>query len=100
MLLVPSLINRWYVLDLRPGARLAGALVDAGHDVFCLDWGVPEDEDRYLEWDDVVARLSAHGPARAARDRRAEARPPRLLHGRDAERHPRRARARHASARW
>lgn len=57
VLLVPSLINRWYVLDLRPGASLARALVDAGFDVFCLDWGVPEDEDRYLEWDTVVARL-------------------------------------------
>lgn len=58
VLLVPSLINRWHVLDLRPGASLAGALVDAGLDVFCLDWGVPEDEDRYLSWDDVLARLA------------------------------------------
>ena len=41
LLLVPSLINRWYVLDLRPGASLARALVDAGFDVYCLDWGVP-----------------------------------------------------------
>ncbi len=57
VLLVPSLINRWYVLDLRPGASVATALVDAGLDVFCLDWGVPNDEDRYLEWDDLVHRL-------------------------------------------
>ena len=57
LLLVPSLINRWYVLDLRPGASLARALVDAGFDVYCLDWGVPESEDRYLEWDAVVARV-------------------------------------------
>jgi len=57
VLLVPSLINRWYVLDLRPGASLCHALVEAGHDVFCLDWGVPEDEDRYLDWDRVVARV-------------------------------------------
>jgi polyhydroxyalkanoate synthase len=58
VLLVPSLINRWYVLDLRPGATLAGALADAGLDVYCLDWGVPNDEDRYLDWDALVARLS------------------------------------------
>jgi polyhydroxyalkanoate synthase len=25
--------------------------------VWCLDWGVAEDEDRYLSWDDVLARL-------------------------------------------
>ena len=58
VLLVPSLINRWYVLDLRPGASLARALVDAGLDVYCLDWGTPNDEDRYLEWDDVLRRLA------------------------------------------
>lgn len=55
--LVPSMINRWYVLDLRPGASLIHALVQGGFDVFCLDWGVPRDEDRYLSWDDVLARL-------------------------------------------
>jgi len=58
LLLVPSMINRWYVLDLRRGASMADALVRAGIDTFCLDWGVPEDEDRYLTWDDVIARLS------------------------------------------
>ena len=57
VLLVPSLINRWYVLDLRPGASMADALRRAGLDTFCLDWGAPEDEDRYLGWDDVVGRL-------------------------------------------
>ena len=57
ILLVPSLINRWYVLDLRPGASLVAALVGAGHDVFCLDWGVPEDEDRHRDWNDTLDRL-------------------------------------------
>lgn len=57
ILLVPSLINRWYVLDLRPGASLVEALVGAGIDVWLLDWGVPEAEDRYLDWDAVLRRL-------------------------------------------
>jgi polyhydroxyalkanoate synthase subunit PhaC len=57
ILLVPSVINRWYVLDLRPGASVVEALVDRGFDVFCLDWGVPEDEDRFLGWDDLLKRL-------------------------------------------
>lgn len=57
LLLVPSLINKWFVLDLRPGASLVDSLVSAGYDVFCLDWGIPEAEDRYLSWDDVLARL-------------------------------------------
>ncbi len=57
ILLVPSLINRWYVLDLRPGASLVEALVGAGFDVWLLDWGTPEVEDRYLDWDSVLKRL-------------------------------------------
>ena len=57
LLLIPSMINRWYVLDLRPGASLVEALVGAGIDVWCLDWGVPEAEDRYLDWEAVLARL-------------------------------------------
>jgi polyhydroxyalkanoate synthase subunit PhaC len=57
VLLVPSLINRWYVLDLRPGASLVEALVGAGFDVWLLDWGVPQAEARYLDWDGVLRRL-------------------------------------------
>jgi len=66
VLLVPSLINRWYVLDLRDGASLVQHLVGAGLDVYAIDWGDCRDEDRDLEWDNVVARL--------ARMRRAVAR--------------------------
>lgn len=58
VLLVPSMINRWYVIDLREGASLAAALAkDSPWDTFCFDWGIPEDEDRYVTWDDVLARL-------------------------------------------
>jgi polyhydroxyalkanoate synthase len=57
ILLVPSMINRWYVLDLRPEASLVKALTEAGFDTWCLDWGIPNDEDRYLTWDDVIGRL-------------------------------------------
>ena len=54
ILLVPSLINRHYVLDLRPGRSFVEFLVEHGHDVYLIDWGRPGDEDRYLEWDDIV----------------------------------------------
>lgn len=58
VLLVPSMINRWYVIDLREGASLAAALSHGTPwDTFCFDWGVPEDEDRYVTWDDVIAKL-------------------------------------------
>lgn len=56
VLLVPSLINRWYILDLRAGASVVAALAE--HlDVWLLDWGVPEDEDRYLEWDSILKKI-------------------------------------------
>lgn len=54
VLLVPSLINRHYVLDLRPGRSFVEFLVEHGHDVYMIDWGAPGDEDRHLEWDDIV----------------------------------------------
>jgi len=56
VLLVPSLINRWYVLDLGPGRSLIEWLVAQGHEVFCIDWGTPGAEDRYLTWDDIAGR--------------------------------------------
>jgi polyhydroxyalkanoate synthase len=58
LLVVPSMINRHYVVDLREGVSLVGALVERGIDTWCLDWGVPRDEDRYHGWDDVLARLA------------------------------------------
>ena len=54
ILLVPSLINRHYVLDLMPGKSFAEWLVARGHDVFVIDWGTPGDEDRHLTFDDIV----------------------------------------------
>jgi polyhydroxyalkanoate synthase len=53
VLMVPSLINRHYVLDLAPGRSLVEYLVGEGHDVYVIDWGRPGDEDRYLTFDDV-----------------------------------------------
>lgn len=56
ILLVPSLINRHYVLDLRPGKSMAEWLVARGHDVYCIDWGTPGPEDRYIDLETVVDR--------------------------------------------
>lgn len=67
ILLVPSLINRWYVLDLMPGKSFAEWLVDRGHDVFVIDWGTPGPEDRYLTFDDVCDRYLGRAIRRSAR---------------------------------
>ena len=56
VLLVPSLINRHYVLDLMPGKSFVETMVARGHDVFIIDWGTPGPEDRYLTFDDICDR--------------------------------------------
>jgi polyhydroxyalkanoate synthase len=42
VLVVPSLINRNYIMDLLPGHSLLEALKKAGLDVFLIDWGTPD----------------------------------------------------------
>ena len=39
--LVLPLINRSYILDLRPGASFVEFLLSEGFDVFLIDWGTP-----------------------------------------------------------
>jgi len=68
ILLVPSLINRHYVMDLVPGKSLAEWLVAQGHDVFCIDWGTPSDEDRFLTFDDICDKYLARALRIAAKD--------------------------------
>ncbi|HWO21591.1 MAG TPA: alpha/beta fold hydrolase [Kofleriaceae bacterium] len=68
ILLVPSLINRWYVLDLGPGRSFIEWLVAQGHEVLCIDWGTPGREDRYLTWDDIGGRYLGRAVRLAARD--------------------------------
>ena len=54
VLLVPSLINRHYVLDLLPGRSLVEHLAADNLDVWMIDWGRPRAEDRYVSFDDVL----------------------------------------------
>ncbi len=68
VLLVPSLINRHYVLDLMPGKSFAEYLVQRGHSVYAIDWGSPGDEDRYLSFDDVCDRYLGRAIRVAARE--------------------------------
>ncbi len=64
--LVPSLINRHYVLDLMPGKSFVEWLVARGHDVFCIDWGTPGPGDRWIDLDTIFDGYVRHA-ARAAR---------------------------------
>ncbi len=54
LLIVPSLINRYYLLDLVPGRSLIEYLVSRNLDVFVIDWGAPGPEDRGTTFDHYV----------------------------------------------
>jgi polyhydroxyalkanoate synthase len=54
ILMVYALINRPYVLDLLPGNSLIEYLVDEGFDVYLLDWGIPGDEDKDMDYENYV----------------------------------------------
>jgi Poly(3-hydroxyalkanoate) synthetase len=45
VLLVPSLINRSHIWDLRPGDSFVEGLLERGYDVFLIDWGVADERD-------------------------------------------------------
>ena len=67
ILMVPSLINRHYVLDLSPGKSFVEWLLAQGHDVFIIDWGTPGAEDRYLTFEDIVLRYIGRALDRTCR---------------------------------
>ena len=54
LLLVFALMNRPYVLDLRPGHSFVEFMVSQGYDVYLLDWGVPGPEDKNMKFDDYT----------------------------------------------
>jgi polyhydroxyalkanoate synthase len=54
LLLIFALMNRPFILDLRPGSSFVEFLVQRGYDVYLLDWGVPGPEDKHLKFDDYT----------------------------------------------
>lgn len=54
VLLVPPLINRYFILDLKPPRSLARYLAGQGVDVFLLDWGEPGGEEKGFTLDDYI----------------------------------------------
>lgn len=54
LLLVFALMNRPYILDLRPGHSFVEFMVNQGYDVYLLDWGTPGPEDNQLDLGDYT----------------------------------------------
>jgi polyhydroxyalkanoate synthase len=54
LLLVFAIMNKPYVLDLRPGHSFVEYMVKQGYDVYLLDWGAPGPEDKGMKFDDYA----------------------------------------------
>ena len=54
LLIVYALVNRPYMADLQKGRSLVEGLLKNGQDVYMIDWGYPDEADRYLTLDDYI----------------------------------------------
>ncbi len=54
LLVTYALINRETMLDLQPGRSVVERFLDAGIDLYMIDWGYPTRKDRFLGFDDHI----------------------------------------------
>ncbi len=57
VILIPSLVNRAYILDLDPDHSLFRYIARQGHDTYLVDWDAPGDTERNFTIDHYVDRL-------------------------------------------
>jgi polyhydroxyalkanoate synthase len=72
VILVPSLINRAWILDLEPGRSLVEALAGMGHPTYLVDWGEPGPEDAEEDVGYILLELLHRAVDRACRHARSK----------------------------
>ncbi len=65
-----ALVNRPYVLDLQPDRSLVRRLLEAGLEVYLIDWGDPDDADRHIDLEEYIEQHLG-GSVRQIRSRHA-----------------------------
>lgn len=55
VLIVYALVNTYKMLDIQPDRSYINNLLNAGLDVYLIDWGYPSKSDKYLSIDDYVS---------------------------------------------
>ena len=68
ILLVMATTNRGYIFDMVPGQSLVEYLLDAGFDVFMLDWEAPRADERRLTLESYVLDFLPAAVARVAEE--------------------------------
>jgi polyhydroxyalkanoate synthase len=53
VLMIPAMINRYYIMDISETNSLCKELSENGHDVYLVDWGQAEPEDRWETFTNV-----------------------------------------------
>ena len=97
LLLIFALMNRPYILDLRPGHSFVEFMVSQGYDVYLLDWGVPGYRRPALEIRRLHTRIHAASNSQGQSTlRRAGVQHARVVHRRHSHHHLRSP----ASRRW
>ena len=54
LLIVYALVNRPYMTDIQENRSMIRGLLEAGVDVYLIDWGYPDRADRFLTLDDYI----------------------------------------------
>ena len=54
VLIVYALVNRPTILDLQQGRSAIAKMLESGLDVYLVDWGYPDEEERHLDLDDYI----------------------------------------------
>jgi len=60
LLIVYALVNRPYMMDLQEDRSMIRGLLDAGIDVYLIDWGYPDAGDQTLTLGDYIHRYIGH----------------------------------------
>lgn len=60
LLIVYALVNRPYMMDLQEDRSMIRGLLDAGLDIYLIDWGYPDANDRRLNLADYIQRYIHH----------------------------------------
>ncbi len=49
-----AIVNRYHILDIHPKKSWVRSLLEQGFDVYLVDWGMPSNIDKYLDFDDYI----------------------------------------------